>query len=92
MSKLRYKNKLWDSIENDILPFVSKPGRYVGNEYNVIIKPHTEKMLKVALCFPEMYEIGMSYLGMKILYHLINSRAEFLAERAFYVWTDIEKK
>ena len=86
------KHKLWQTLENEILPFVSKPARYAGGELNSIVKPHDESRLKVALCFPEMYEIGMSYLGMRILYHLINKRDDALAERAFLVWPDMEEK
>jgi len=89
---LKYKNGLWDRIEQDLLPLVSKPARYIGNELNVIIKPHKEGLLKIGLCFPEMYEIGMSYLGMKILYHLINRRDDCVAERVFMVWPDMEKQ
>ena len=89
---MEYKNKLWRKLEREILPFVTKPARYVGNEPNIILKPHVDGITKIALAFPEMYEIGMSYLGMRILYHLINQRSEFLAERAFMVWPDMEKR
>ncbi|MEE8417173.1 MAG: TIGR03960 family B12-binding radical SAM protein, partial [candidate division Zixibacteria bacterium] len=74
------------------LPFVSKPARYAGGEQNAILKKHTDEILKIALCFPEMYEIGMSYMGMQILYNLINKRTDCLAERAFAVWPDMEKR
>ncbi len=88
---MKYKNPLWQRIEKEILPFVTKPGRYAGNELNSIVKHHSDDIFKVALCFPEMYEIGMSYLGMQILYNVINSREDCLAERAFAVWPDMEK-
>lgn len=68
-----------------------KPGRYVGNELNSIHKPHLTGVMKLALCFPEMYEIGMSYMGMQILYNIINERPDSLAERAFSVWPDMEQ-
>ena len=68
---LGHKSDLWDRIERELIPFVSKPGRYTGNELNAISKPAGD-LVKIALCFPEMYEIGMSYLGMRILYNLIN--------------------
>ena len=75
-----------------MLPFISKPARYIGNEQNAVFKPHKEGILKIALCFPEMYEIWMSYLGMKILYNLINQRNDCVAERAFMVWPDMEDR
>lgn len=86
-----YKNPLWKRLEKEVLPFVSKSGRYVGNELNTIVKDHIGR-LKVALVFPDMYEIGMSYLGLQILYHLINKRDDCLAERVFQVWPDMEKR
>ena len=88
---MKYKNPLWERIEREILPFAIKPGRYAGNELNSIAKYHSDDIFKVALCFPEMYEIGMSYLGMQILYNLINNREDCLAERAFAVWPDMEQ-
>jgi radical SAM family uncharacterized protein/radical SAM-linked protein len=72
-----------------VLPFVSKPGRYVGNELHAIAKDHRDKF-RIALAFPDIYEIGMSYIGQQILYHLINSRDDCLAERVFQVWPDME--
>ena len=88
---MEYKHSLWKRLESEVLPFVSKPGRYIGNELNAIHKAHNSGILKIALCFPEMYEIGMSYMGMQILYHIINKRADCLAERAFTVWPDMEE-
>lgn len=64
-----------------------KPSRYIGNEINIIRK---EADIKVALCFPDIYEIGMSHLGLKILYSIINSLAGASAERVFAPWTDLE--
>ena len=87
-----YKNKLWKKLNKEILPFVTKPGRYTGNELGAIHKEHTPDFLRIALCFPEMYEIGMSYLGMQILYNIINKRDDCLAERAFTVWPDMEER
>jgi len=86
-----YKHQLWLKLDTKILPFISKPGRYVGNELNAIHKPHDKGLLKIALCFPEIYEIGMSYMGMQILYNIINKRSDSLAERAFSVWPDMEE-
>jgi radical SAM family uncharacterized protein/radical SAM-linked protein len=89
---LENKNQLWNRLDTDILPFVTKPARYAGGEQNAILKKHTDEIFRIALCFPEMYEIGMSYLGMQILYHLINKRPDCLAERAFAVWPDMEQR
>jgi radical SAM family uncharacterized protein/radical SAM-linked protein len=88
---LDFKHGLWNRLDTEILPFVSRPGRYAGNELNSIHKAHNDGILKIALCFPEMYEIGMSYLGMQILYYLINRRPDCLAERAFAFWPDMEE-
>jgi radical SAM family uncharacterized protein/radical SAM-linked protein len=73
-----------------LLPFVIKPGRYIGNELGAIGKDHQGK-LKVALAFPDVYEIAMSYLGFSILYHLINKRPACVAERVFSPWVDAEE-
>ncbi len=80
---------LSERIKKDLLPFVMKPGRYVGNELGAIKKEHEGK-LKVALAFPDVYEIGMSYLGLAILYHIINKRPDWVAERVFAPWVDAE--
>jgi radical SAM family uncharacterized protein/radical SAM-linked protein len=81
---------LTDKIKTELLPFVLKPGRYVGNELGAIKKEYQDK-LKVALVFPDVYEIGMSYQGILMLYHIINQREDALAERAFSPWEDAEK-
>ena len=60
------------SIE-EFLPLVSKPGRYVGGEMNSVDKDWDRAKVRVALAFPETYEIGMSHIGIKILYHIINA-------------------
>jgi radical SAM family uncharacterized protein/radical SAM-linked protein len=81
---------LSEKIKKYLLPFVMKPGRYVGNELGAIKRDHQGK-LKVALAFPDMYEIGMSYLGMAILHHIINRRTDWVAERVFAPWLDAEE-
>jgi len=81
---------LSENIKKNLLPFVMKPGRYVGNELGAIKKDHQGK-LKVALVFPDVYEIGMSYLGQAILYNIINRRADWVAERVFAPWLDAEE-
>lgn len=86
-----HKNPLWQRLEKEVLPFVNRPGRYIGNEYNAIYKDDPA-LLKIALAFPDMYEIGTSYLGQQILYNLINKRGDCVAERVFQVWPDMEQK
>lgn len=73
------------------LPLVRKPGRYSGNEFNIIKKDWHSAELRIVLSFPDLYEIGMSHQGLQILYQLINSRADLLAERVYAPDTDLEK-
>ena len=75
-----------------VLPRVERPGRYVGGEWNEIRKDPARVRTKVALAFPDVYEIGMSYLGQKILYHLLNKDKAVLAERVFAPWPDLERE
>ena len=71
---------------------VQKPARYIGNEFNSVHKEHTTDMMSVAFCFPDVYEVGMSHLGMKILYHMLNDREDVVCERVFAPWDDMEKE
>lgn len=59
---------------------VEKPGRYTGNEWNMIFKNPENVDIRFAFCFPDVYEVGMSHLGTKILYHLINEREDTFAK------------
>ena len=72
-----------------ILPKVQKPARYTGGEYNEILKDKNAVDLRLAFCFPDTYEIGMSNLGMKILYHTMNSLDYVWCERVFAPWSDM---
>ncbi|MBO5463484.1 MAG: TIGR03960 family B12-binding radical SAM protein [Clostridia bacterium] len=81
---------LKDKIES-ILPLVQKPARYTGGELNSVVKNKENVDLRFAFCFPDTYEIGMSHLGMKILYSLINSRDNYWCERVFAPDTDMEE-
>lgn len=76
-------------IFSDLLPFVAKPGRYIGNEFNMIRKDPAEAEIRVALVFPDVYEVGMSYLGYPILYHILNQQPHIYAERVFAPWSDM---
>ncbi|HOB19438.1 MAG TPA: TIGR03960 family B12-binding radical SAM protein [Candidatus Atribacteria bacterium] len=71
---------------------VSKPVRYMGNEYNMVEKDPASVEIRFAFAFPDVYEIGMSHLGMKILYHLMNEREDTYCERVFAPWPDMETK
>ena len=73
-----------------ILPRVSKPGRYTGGEYNQVVKEWPAVDFKVALAFPDVYDLGMSNLGLMILYDIINKHRNLLAERVYCPWTDME--
>ncbi|MBS6324209.1 MAG: B12-binding domain-containing radical SAM protein, partial [Clostridium sp.] len=81
MDKVKVSDKLLLSVE--------KPARYTGGELNSIVKETAR--LRFALCFPDVYEIGMSHLGSRILYEVINSREEYACERCFAPWPDMEK-
>ncbi len=74
----------------EILPFVTTPGQYIGGEWNQRVKDHDRVDLKVALCFPDTYAIGMSHLGLQILYAILNDRDDVACERVFAPWTDME--
>ena len=74
-----------------ILPNVQKPGRYTGGELNQVAKDWQSIQTKVALIFPDIYDLGMSNLGMAILYDQVNQRPDALAERAYSPWSDMEQ-
>ena len=89
------KNKkitiLSDIIEQQLLPFVRTPSRYIGGEINQIKKNLDTCDLKVALCFPDVYEIGMSHTGMAIIYEALNRLPNVAAERVFLPWLDAQE-
>jgi radical SAM family uncharacterized protein/radical SAM-linked protein len=74
-----------------LLPFVTKPGRYLGHEYNAIIKDWDQTLVRCALIFPDLYEIGMSHQGLQILYHILNGQDQVLAERSYCPDRDMER-
>lgn len=76
----------------EILDSVQKPVRYIGNEWNVLKKPWEAVSKHVLLGFPDSYDIGMSHLGLRILYSYLNKRTDMVAERAFCPWLDMEAK
>lgn len=75
-----------------ILPRVERPTRYLGNEVNAIRKDPAKAEVSVCLCFPELYEVGMSWPGLQILYHILNTHPGVVAERAYSPWFDMEKE
>ncbi len=75
----------------DFLPLVSKPGRYINNEINAVHKDLAAVKTRVCLFFPDTYEVGMSHLGLRILYDILNKRPDVACERVFSPWTDYEK-
>lgn len=75
-----------------ILLNVQKPGRYTGGELNSVIKDKDKVDIRFAFCFPDVYEVGMSHLGMKILYSQFNEREDIWCERVFAPWTDMEEQ
>ena len=77
---------------NRILPRVQKPARYTGGEYNEIIKDKASTEVRIAFCFPDTYEIGMSNIGMRILYGILNEMDGVWCERMFAPWGDMEEE
>ncbi|HET9941110.1 MAG TPA: B12-binding domain-containing radical SAM protein, partial [Candidatus Eisenbacteria bacterium] len=78
-------------LDEAYLPLVTKPSRYTGSFLHAARKDPSEARVRVLLCFPDLYEIGMSYLGLKILYHIVNGRKDGAAELCFTPWGDMER-
>lgn len=79
------------ALSDDILMQVEKPARYIGNEVNSVVKDKNEVSVRFAMCFPDVYEIGMSHLGIQILYSMFNSWKDVWCERVYSPWTDLDK-
>ncbi len=79
------------ALSNEILMQVEKPARYIGNEINAVQKNPNDVSIRFAMCFPDVYEIGMSHLGMQILYDLFNRREDTWCERVYSPWIDLDK-
>jgi hypothetical protein len=77
-------------LNNEILHKVIRPGRYTGGEWNSIVKDWDDTPIKIALAFPDTYEVGMSNMAIPILYDILNNEADVLAERAYAPWSDME--
>jgi radical SAM family uncharacterized protein/radical SAM-linked protein len=78
-------------LDEAYLPLVTKPSRYTGSFLHAARKDPSQARVRLLLCFPDLYEIGMSYLGLKILYHIINGRPDGVAELCFTPWSDMER-
>ncbi len=79
-------------LDKELLLSVSRPARYIDGEFNVIKKDLSKIAVKVCLCFPDTYEIGMSHMGLRILYDILNRRDDCAAERVFSPWVDMEDR
>ena len=78
-------------LSDEILLKIEKPARYTGGEVNGVMKKPEEVDIRFAMCFPDVYEIGMSHLGLQILYHMFNQRTDTWCERVFSPWTDLDE-
>ena len=79
------------ALSDDILLKVDKPARYIGNEVNAVMKKKEEVDIRFAFVFPDVYEIGMSHLGIQILYDMLNRRDDIWCERVYSPWTDLDR-
>ena len=79
-------------LEQDMLQAVEKPARYTGGEWNAQPKASADVACRIALAMADVYEVGMSNLGLKILYEILNRRADVAAERVFAPWIDMEEE
>lgn len=79
------------ALSDEILMKIEKPARYIGNEVNAVIKDPNEVDIRFVMCFPDVYEIGMSHLGIQILYDMFNRRGDTWCERVYSPWLDLDK-
>jgi len=79
------------ALSDDVLLKIEKPARYIGNEVNAVMKNKEEVDIRFAFVFPDVYEIGMSHLGIQILYDMLNRRDDIWCERVYSPWTDLDK-
>ena len=82
-------NVMKNCIPDEILLQVEKPARYTGNEINMVIKNPQKVDIRFGFCFPDVYEVGMSHLGLQILYYFLNRREDTYCERVFAPWIDL---
>lgn len=80
------------ALSDDILLNIEKPARYIGGEVNAVIKNPDDVDIRFAMCFPDIYEIGMSHLGIQIIYDMFNKRDDVWCERVYSPWLDLDKE
>ena len=79
------------ALNDEILLSIDKPARYIGGEVNMVVKDPSQVDIRFCMCFPDVYEIGMSHLGMQILYDMFNRREDIYCERVYSPWTDLDR-
>lgn len=79
------------ALNDEILLNIEKPARYIGNEINSVMKDKEKVAIRFAMCFPDVYEIGMSHLGIQILYDMFNRREDTWCERVYSPWIDLDR-
>jgi len=79
------------ALSDEILMAVDKPARYIGGEVNMVRKNPREVDVRFCMCFPDVYEVGMSHLGIQILYDMFNRREDTYCERVYSPWPDLDK-
>lgn len=79
------------ALSDEILLTVEKPARYIGNEFNMVVKDKNSVDVRFCMCFPDVYEIGMSHQGIQILYDMFNQREDTYCERVYSPWVDLDK-
>ncbi len=91
LNKNERRNMRKLALNDEILLKIEKPARYIGNEVNSVMKDKNEVDIRFAMCFPDVYEIGMSHLGIQILYDMFNQREDVWCERVYSPWMDLHK-
>ena len=91
LNKNERRNMRKLALNDEILLKIEKPARYIGNEVNSVMKDKNEVDVRFAMCFPDVYEIGMSHLGIQILYDTFNQREDVWCERVYSPWLDLHK-
>ncbi|MDE6566775.1 MAG: B12-binding domain-containing radical SAM protein, partial [Lachnospiraceae bacterium] len=79
------------ALSDEILLSVEKPARYIGGEVNMVVKDPDQVDIRFCMCFPDVYEIGMSHLGIQILYDMFNQRDDIYCERVYSPWVDLDR-
>mgnify|MGYP000605105876 FL=1 len=79
------------ALSDEILMSIEKPARYIGGEYNSVMKDKEQVDVRFCMCFPDVYEIGMSHLGIQILYDMFNRREDVYCERVYSPWPDLHQ-